>query len=462
MSAPALLICALLLFGAWHGLVDATSTAIMLPTFVLYGLLAAAANKKRLHPWQNPSDKFTDPLANGTKITAAEESIAQGNSSPYAALFGQCMIYILMPSLASGFINVCNANTNWGKHLPEALVIEIPISILCTVLIAYVLEVILYSIATFRNLKDTAMTAGPLFNTFWVAWILVLLLPAIQFAMYYRSLGAAIDDADTIRTLLGFWISFSTIPITAAALAIALAQHRKSALILEVGFTSVAAICVMSCMFFVCHPSSIYFWRAFPKAMTGSSSGVIDDCTTAIKIDPHLANAYWARGHAYYKLVLQENAISDFSTALSLNPRESEVYYLRAYTYNREGAYQKAISDCSKAILIGPRFKFYLERARAFAGLHQYDNALGDCNCAITLRPEAARGYVRRADVYLKCGQLHKAIADFTRAIELNPTEPEEYAERANAYVKSGQLLLAQLDLRKAVDLGHTNQQAER
>jgi tetratricopeptide (TPR) repeat protein len=468
MSAAVLVMCALLVFGASHRLIDATSTAILPPSIFLFGLLIAAANKKGLHPWQNTSDNVIDPSPRDTSIANDQVSAAQthpisstsNRANPYAALLGQCIIYVLMPGLANELINVWNVTTSWGQHLPEALALEVPMSILCTALIAYVLEVVLYRVAKARNLKNTALSAGPLFNTFIIAWLLMFLLPTMQFAMNYRSLGAAIDNIDTIRFILSPCIALSTIPISAAGLAIALAQNSKSAFILRVGFVSVAAIYVMLSIFFIWHPLSIYVLKAFGKGITGPPRDVIADCTTAIRIDPAMARAYAVRGYAYYKLGRKEHAISDYSRAIYLAPQEAEFYFLRASAYNEIAAYQQAVSDCSKAILIRPRFTFFLQRAIALVGLHQYETALADCNSAIALRSDAACGYVARADVYLKFGHFDKAIADLTNAIALNPTNPQEYAERSDAYARTGQSSLAQLDRRKAADLGYTSQQA--
>jgi tetratricopeptide (TPR) repeat protein len=425
----------------------------MLPTFVLYGLLAAAANKKCLYPWQDGSGYLTEPSQDGTRSTVEEESIARGNSRPLAGLIGQCMISILVPCTASGLINLCNANTNWGRYLPQVLTLEVPMGILSGLLIAYLLEVALYLYATSRSLKKAALSAGPLFNSFMIAWFLMLLLPALQLAMYYHSLGAAIDDADALREFLSGFIALSTIPISAAGLAIALARSSRSALVLRVGFLSFTGICLMSSMYFLWNPSIAYLCRAHAKHITGPPSDVIDDCTTAIKLNPNMALAYNARGWTYSMLGNQKQALSDCSTSISLDPKQPEFYALRADIYGKMGAYKQAVSDSSEAILIRPRFVYYLQRAKALTELHQYDDALADCNRAINLRPESSHGYVIRANNYIKCWQFDRAFADLTHAIALNPTHPHAYTTRADVYEKTGRSHLAQVDRQKAAEL---------
>jgi tetratricopeptide (TPR) repeat protein len=91
-------------------------------------------------------------------------------------------------------------------------------------------------------------------------------------------------------------------------------------------------------------------------------------------------------------------------------------------------------------------------RAQAMFWLGDLDQALADCNMAISLHPEA-NCYSRRADVQWARGDLDRAIADYTLAMRLLPNEPDLLDRRASVYKAKGDAAAAATDRRKAEGL---------
>jgi len=63
-------------------------------------------------------------------------------------------------------------------------------------------------------------------------------------------------------------------------------------------------------------------------------------------------------------------AVADYSMALSLDKNEPEYYFSRGQAFLRSEKFRNATDDFSKGLRMEPaKFEFYLERARANAGL---------------------------------------------------------------------------------------------
>jgi tetratricopeptide (TPR) repeat protein len=94
----------------------------------------------------------------------------------------------------------------------------------------------------------------------------------------------------------------------------------------------------------------------------------------------------------------------------------------------------------------------YCRRAAAYEAMGRYDEAIADCNMAITLDPEDSSGYGRRASVYHKTGQHVLTIADYTRAISLDrEIAGDWYYERGKIHQELGRYDVAIADYSRAL-----------
>ena len=82
----------------------------------------------------------------------------------------------------------------------------------------------------------------------------------------------------------------------------------------------------------------------------GSYKEAIEEYTGAIELDAALADAYIARGQAYYFVNRNLMAVSDYSRAIELAPESTAAYYGRGWAHLANRAYDSAISDFTEVI----------------------------------------------------------------------------------------------------------------
>jgi tetratricopeptide (TPR) repeat protein len=190
---------------------------------------------------------------------------------------------------------------------------------------------------------------------------------------------------------------------------------------------------------------------------TGNREDAILEFTQAIGAKPD-ANAYAMRGITNAMLHKYASAISDFDRAISLNPDVDIVFYFdRAEAELNADLPDKARADLEIVIAKAGRNlpllrgaysleKRYTEalkiddtlvsqdqtnpwnwdgRCLSRAMVGNPEEALPDCDHAISLRSDAANLYVDRGAVRLKAGRLTDALSDFDQALHLDPKSSE-------------------------------------
>jgi lipoprotein NlpI len=166
----------------------------------------------------------------------------------------------------------------------------------------------------------------------------------------------------------------------------------------------------------------IFFFRGNAFAFTKKYGDAIADSTTAIDLDPKLAQAYYNRGTAYRAQGDHARAIADFTTAIDLDPKLAQAYYSRGTAYHAQGDHARAIADFTTAIDLDPKLTHtYHYRGLAYGAQGDYARAIADYTTAIDLNPKNAQAYYNRGTVYGIQGDHARAIADFTTAIDLDP-----------------------------------------
>ena len=115
----------------------------------------------------------------------------------------------------------------------------------------------------------------------------------------------------------------------------------------------------------------VYYKRGDSYVQLFESRKAIDDCTSAIKLDPKLPGAYYSRGLAYCERCLHSEelqydddwaqydnevrrdflkAINDFTQAIEHDPKNADTYYHRGRAYAKIGEDYLAINDYTVAI----------------------------------------------------------------------------------------------------------------
>ena len=87
----------------------------------------------------------------------------------------------------------------------------------------------------------------------------------------------------------------------------------------------------------------------------GRPERALADYDRAIELDPHYAEAYYARGNLHASRGDNGQAIADYGHAINYNARLAAAYYSRGRLYGLEGDYQQALADLEMYLERSPR-----------------------------------------------------------------------------------------------------------
>ncbi len=160
--------------------------------------------------------------------------------------------------------------------------------------------------------------------------------------------------------------------------------------------------------------------RAVQNATTGRLGFAHQDVEALLAIDPCDAEAYYARGLAYF-VGNPPAAVKAFSQAIQLDAASIKHHRGRAWANLVAGDYAAATKDFDQMLKLDP----------------------GDA--------EAFRG---RGWAALHAGALDRAVLDFTEVVRRSPVNAETFSVRGAAYHLSGRVREARADFRKSLTLG--------
>jgi tetratricopeptide (TPR) repeat protein len=173
----------------------------------------------------------------------------------------------------------------------------------------------------------------------------------------------------------------------------------------------------------------------------------------AIKADPKLALAYYARG---ILLARRERAytraIGDFDKVLTLEPANINALIRRGDAYGQIGDFGHAIADLNRAIELDPENP----RARVARGLAnerrgQSAKAFDDFGAALRLNPRDTDALRNRGALHAKRGLFNDAIRDFDAVIAVLPNDALAFFDRGYAHFGKQQYELAVTDYTTAI-----------
>lgn len=151
----------------------------------------------------------------------------------------------------------------------------------------------------------------------------------------------------------------------------------------------------------------------------------IEDSTFAIELDPKMADAYLARGSAYFKLREYDAAIEDFRTLTALEPNEPSHHNQlgKALRRNGEKSSEEAVEEFKKAIeLRGDNLADKWEMALAYIVLGDEDLAVEYTHEVRDQRVEEERAGVQEnlGILYLRRGEFQKAFENTEKVLEMD------------------------------------------
>jgi lipoprotein NlpI len=184
----------------------------------------------------------------------------------------------------------------------------------------------------------------------------------------------------------------------------------------------VLATCILSVTACAQSPSAESFKRGTDYLKKRDYAHAIEAYTECIRLDPHSAIAFHARGYAYYDSHDDNRAIQDFNEAIRLEPEYGDGFRERARAYEDKNDYEHAIQDYTQAIRIKPsEFILLYDRAYDYQRVGEYALAVADLDELVRRFPQSADAYRDRGVAYLLWGHLGEAQRDISRAVGLNP-----------------------------------------
>lgn len=184
----------------------------------------------------------------------------------------------------------------------------------------------------------------------------------------------------------------------------------------------------------------------------GDTARAEKSCSAALLQNPREHAAYKLRGYAYLIDHRFERAGADFQAALRLKPRDHEDRAGYAQSLSGQGKFQEAVVQYRKALDLAPDRAPYwngLCWARAGTGQH-LEQALKECNQALSLQPGAAGTLNSRGLVHLRLKQLDRSVADYTASLAVGPLQASARFGRGLAWLYSGEAGKGKMDITEA------------
>ena len=181
----------------------------------------------------------------------------------------------------------------------------------------------------------------------------------------------------------------------------------------------------------------------------------IDDFGSAIKIMPHLAEAFIDRGLSWARVPDPARAIADFSEAARLDPTQAFLALSnRGNVYKNLGEDMRAVADYNEAIRLRPDYpaSFY-NRGLVYSGQEDFQRAIVDFTTALKADPSFGDALVNRSAAYAATGDLERAMADLDAAIRINPLDSIAFGNRGTLRISQGEFARALIDFDAAVRL---------
>lgn len=187
----------------------------------------------------------------------------------------------------------------------------------------------------------------------------------------------------------------------------------------------------------VAHPRNSQLWtlRAGAHLAARDWDAAIDDCTVALRLDPHAVLARNHRGGAYLARGNMAEALGDFDAVLVIEPRNPVALTYRAQIRRLQGDLFRALEDAQEAVRCDSNnAAAYLERASIRAALGDVTAALEDCSTVLTIGELREHAKHLRAMLSLQQGDFRRARDDF-----------EELLASGGAFIHPARIQLAWL-----------------
>ena len=179
------------------------------------------------------------------------------------------------------------------------------------------------------------------------------------------------------------------------------------------------------------HPL-VYLARAIAYACTDETSKAVEDCDSALALDPNNIWAIQFRGQLLLQSGDLDAAMELFNRARELAPDWTEPREHLALVHRMKENPQLAVDEQTALIEQHPeQASHYVNRAFAYTQMQAYGEAAADYDRAIELEPENERLYFVRGVFRMQCQERQLALDDFDRVLSITGGDDQARAYRA-------------------------------
>jgi lipoprotein NlpI len=163
--------------------------------------------------------------------------------------------------------------------------------------------------------------------------------------------------------------------------------------------------------------SNVYLERAAEEESRGEHAAAIQDCSRAIQLNPHSADAYGCRAYAKSTVGDRDGAVADYSKAIELRPSDDKFYVNRGLVKVQKPDFEGGFADFSKAAALNPSN----EDAHHCLGLvlydqHSWTRSLAEFTTAEHLDPHDVYNHIRISLVLARMGHNVQAANELNLA----------------------------------------------
>jgi tetratricopeptide (TPR) repeat protein len=120
-------------------------------------------------------------------------------------------------------------------------------------------------------------------------------------------------------------------------------------------------------------------------------------------------------------------------------PRTEQQLLLQGLIYRIVGKHDEALADCNQALTLNPKSAIaYINRGTTYAEQECIDKALQDYNKALSLDKNAAQAYISRGAIHLKQARYTEALKEFDKAAETGFSNSFLFRKRGEALDELG------------------------
>ena len=199
-----------------------------------------------------------------------------------------------------------------------------------------------------------------------------------------------------------------------------------------------------------------YLQRALSHLKNGDRVTALGDLDEAIKLNPHIAEAYFTRGSIYAEDKDYDRALLDFDQAISLNPVLTDAFHQRALAHRGKLDFPQALRDLNAAIGMEPfNPRLLRDRGEAHLALGDYDRAVDDYQTAMSIDPSSIDPY-SMANLLFFQGRFSQSAQTMQQVLKIKPENPYAMLWRYLAFAKANGIPAAARELAeqstKAID----------